>query len=112
MIRRALQIAVFLLLANAVYQAVPVSWHYYQFKDALQELALFSQKSTDAQLIDRVMVLADEHSIPLDRDYVQVQRGRSELVITVSYIDTMTFVPGYDYNRQFDITVRAFDPLR
>lgn len=112
MIRRALQIAVFLLLANAVYQAVPVSWHYYQFKDALQELALFSQKSTDAQLIDRVMVLADEHSIPLDRDYVQVQRGSSELVITVSYIDTMTFVPGYDYNRQFDITVRAFDPNR
>jgi hypothetical protein len=112
MIRRALQIAVFLLLANAVYQAVPVSWHYYQFKDALQELALFSQKSTDAQLIDRVMVLADEHSIPLDRDYVQVQRGPSEIVITVSYIDTMTFVPGYDYNRQFDITVRAFDPNR
>jgi hypothetical protein len=112
MIRRALQIAVFLLLANAVYQAVPVSWHYYQFKDALQELALFSQKSTDAQLIDRVMVLADEHSIPLDRDYVQVQRGRSEIVITVSYIDTMRFVPGYDYNRQFDITVRAFDPNR
>ena len=112
MIRRALQIAVFLLLANAVYQAVPVSWHYYQFKDALQELALFSQKSTDAQLIDRVMVLADEHSIPLDRDYVQVQRGRGELVITVAYIDTMTFVPGYDYNREFDITVRAFDPNR
>ena len=112
MIRRALQIAVFLLLANAVYQALPVSWHYYQFKDALQELALFSQKSTDAQLIDRVMVLADEHGIPLDRDYVQVQRGRGELVITVSYIDTMKFVPGYDYNRQFDITARAFDPTR
>ena len=112
MIRRALQIAVFLLLANAVYQAVPVSWHYFQFKDALQELALFSQKSTDAQLIDRVMVLADEHSIPLDRDYVQVQRGTGEIVITVSYIDPMTFVPGYAYDRQFDIRVRAFDPNR
>jgi hypothetical protein len=112
MIRKALQIAVFLLLANAVYQAAPVSWHYFQFKDALQELALFSQKSSDAQLIDRVMVLADEHSIPLDRDYVQVQRGHGELVISVSYIDTMTFVPGYDYNRQFDIRVRAFDPNR
>ena len=112
MIRRALQIAVFLLLANAVYQAVPVSWHYFQFKDALQELALFSQKSTDNELVDRVMVLADEHSIPLDRDYVQVRRGRGQLVITASYIDTMTFVPGYDYNRQFDVVVKAFDPTR
>jgi uncharacterized protein (UPF0248 family) len=112
MIRKALQIAVFLLLANAVYQAAPVSWHYFQFKDALQELALFSQKSTDAELIDRVMVLADEHSIPLDRDYVQVRRGHGELVITVAYIDTKTFVPGYDYARQFDIVPRAFDPNR
>jgi uncharacterized protein (UPF0248 family) len=112
MIRKALQIAVFLLLANAVYQAAPVSWHYFQFKDALQELALFSQKSSDAELIDRVMVLADEHSIPLDRDYVQVRRGRGELVITVAYIDTMTFVPGYDYSREFDIVARAFDPNR
>jgi uncharacterized protein (UPF0248 family) len=110
MIRKALQIAVFLLLANAVYQAAPVSWHYFQFKDALQELALFSQKSTDNELIDRVMVLADEHSIPLDRDYVQVRRGHGEIVITASYIDSMTFVPGYDYNRQFDVVVKAFDP--
>lgn len=112
MIRKALQIAVFLLLANAVYQAAPVSLRYYQFKDALQELALFSQKSTDAELIDRVMVLAQEHSVPLDREYVEVRHANGQLVITASYVETMKFVPGYDYVRQFDVVVRTFDATR
>ena len=112
MIRKLLQLAVFLLIANAVYQAVPVSWHYYEFKDAVQELVLFSQKSTDAELIDRVMVLAEEHSIPLERDYVQVKRHNGQLVITVAYIETMTFVPGYQYTREFDVQAKTFDGLR
>jgi hypothetical protein len=112
MIRKLLQLAVFLLIANAVYQAAPVSWHYYEFKDAVQELVLFSQKSTDAELIDRVMVLAEEHSIPLEREYVQVTRHNGQLVITAAYIETMTFVPGYQYAREFDVQARTFDGLR
>jgi hypothetical protein len=110
MIRKLLKLAVFLLIANAVYQAAPVSWHYYQFKDAVQELALFSQKSTDAELVDQVMVIAEEHSIPLEREYVQVRRGNGQLVITAAYIDTMRFLPGYEYAREFDVQAKSFDP--
>lgn len=109
MIRKLVKIAVFLLIANALYQAAPVSWHYYQFKDALRELALFSQKSSDAELVDRVMAIAEEQSIPLERDYVQIRRGNGQLVITASYIDTMKFFPGYQYERQFDIEAKSFD---
>jgi uncharacterized protein (UPF0248 family) len=112
MVRKALQVAVFLLLANAVYQAAPVSLRHYQFKDSLQELALFSQKLTDAELIDRVMVLAEEHSIPLDREYVAVRHANGQLVITASYVEAMKFVPGYDYVRQFDVVARRFDSSR
>jgi hypothetical protein len=112
MIRKLLRIAVFLLIVNALYQAAPVIWHYYQFKDAVQELALFSQKSSDAELIDRVMVLAEEHDIPLERDYVQVQRGNGQLVITAAYIDTMKLLPGYDYAREFDVRAKSFETTR
>ena len=45
MIRKLIQLAIFLLFANAIYRIAPVSLHYYKFKDALQELALFSQQS-------------------------------------------------------------------
>ncbi len=107
MIRKLVKLAIFLLIANAVYRIAPVSVHYFQFKDALQELALFSQKATDAELTDRVMALADEHSIPLDRDYVQIRRPNGQLIIDASYVESMTVLPGYNYEHQFDIEAKS-----
>jgi len=108
-IRKLIQLAIFLLMANAVYRIAPVSLHYYKFKDAVQELALFSQKATDAQLLDRVMELADENSIPLDREWVQIHRVSGQLTIDASYVETMKVLPGYDYVRQFDVEAKAID---
>jgi len=108
-IRKLIQLAIFLLVANALYRVAPVSIHYYTFKDAVQELALFSQKATDAQLVDRVMELADENKIPLDREWVQIRRPNGELIIDVSYVETMKVLPGYDYVRQFDVEGKAID---
>ena len=112
MIRKLLKLAVFLFIANAAYQAAPVSWHYYGFQDAVQELALFSEKASEADLIERVMVLAEEHGVPLEREDVEVRRGNNQLLITASYIETMTFLPGYQYERQFDVQAKTFDPAR
>ena len=108
MIRRLFQFAIFLFVANALYQTAPIGVHYFQFKDALQELALFGQKSTDNEMVDQVMLLAAEHKIPLERDYVAVTRTTTHVIISASYLDTMTFVPGYPYERQFDIEVKAY----
>lgn len=111
MIRKLVQVAIFLLVANAVYRIAPVTVHYVQFKDALQELALFATpKTTDAELVDRVMALADENSIPLERDDVQVRRLNGQLTIDASYVETMKVLPGYDYVRQFDVEAKAFNP--
>ena len=109
MIRKVIQLAIFLLMANAVYRIVPVALHYYKFKDAVQELALFSQRATDAQLVDRVMELADENSIPLDREWVQIHRSTGQLTIDASYVETMKVLPGYDYVRQFDVEAKVVD---
>ena len=111
MIRKLVQIAIFLLVANAVYRVAPVTVHYLQFKDAVQELALFATpKTTDAELVDRVMTLADEHSVTLERDAVQVQRQNGQLTIVASYVEAMKLVPGYDYVHQFDVHAKAFNP--
>jgi hypothetical protein len=108
-IRKLVKLAIFLLIANAVYRITPPSVHYFQFKDAVQELALFSQKTPDTELVDRVMALADENSIPLDRDYVQVRRSNGQLIIDVSYVESMAVLPGYNYQHQFDVEAKAFD---
>ena len=108
MIRRLVQLAIFLLFANALYQTVPIALHQFQFKDGLQDLALFSQKASDQELVDRVMTLAEEHNIPLDRDYVTVQRTMGQLVISAAYTETMTFFPGFPYTREFDVEARSY----
>ena len=108
MIRKLFQLAVFLLIVNAVYQVAPVGLHFFEFKDAVEELALFSQKSTDQALVDRVMGLAEENHIPRDRDYVEVRRTDNEIIITASYVESLRLLPGYEYSRQFDVVGRAF----
>jgi hypothetical protein len=108
-IRKLVKLAIFLLIANAVYRIAPPAMHYYEFKDAVQELALFGQKTPEAELIDRIMALADEHGIPLDRDYVQVRRSNGQLIIDASYVESMAVLPGYNYEHQFDVEAKAFD---
>ena len=68
MARKILRLAIFLVIANALYRFVPVYFHYQQFKDAVHETALFSRGRTDAQIIDRVMELAAKYQVPLDRE--------------------------------------------
>lgn len=109
MVRKLVKLALFLFVANALFRIAPVSLHYYQFKDALQELALFSQKATDAELTDRVMALADEHDVPLDRDYITIQRPNGQLIIDASYVESLKLLPGYTYDHQFDVEAKAFD---
>ena len=77
MLRNLIRLAVFLLIANALYRFVPVYMHHYQFKDAVAEAAKFSKDRSDVEIIDRVMVLAERYRIPLDRGAVQVTRARS-----------------------------------
>ena len=108
MLRKLIQFAIFLFFANGLYQTAPVGLHYFQFKDALQELALFSQKSSDQELVDRVMTLAGEHHIPLEREYVTIHRTTGQLTITAAYIETMTFFPGFPYEREFDAEGKAY----
>ena len=44
--RNLVRLAVLLLIAHALYRFVPVYLHYYQFKDAVAETALFAKDRT------------------------------------------------------------------
>ena len=77
MIKKVIKLAVFLSIANAVYQVAPVTLHYFGSRTPSRSSRCSRAKSTDAQLVDRVMALAEEHSIPLEREYVQVSRQRN-----------------------------------
>ncbi len=109
MVRKIIKIAVFLLIANAVYQIAPVALHHFEFKDALQELVLYAQKAPDAEIVDRAMALAAENHVPLDRDDVRVRRETGTVHIEASYVEYMHFLPGHSYPWEFDIDAKALD---
>jgi hypothetical protein len=105
-IRRLIGLALLLLLANAGYRVGLVWVHYQSFKDGVRETALFAGTKTDDALKDRVMQLADQNSIPIDRDYVSVDRAGGAVTITASYVEMIPLVPGYVRPWQFDVVGR------
>ena len=109
MVRKVMNLVVFLLIANAVYQIAPVVFHHFQFKDSLNELALFSSKLSDAEVVDRTMALAQENKIPLIRQYVQVRHDRGTIYIDATYVAHLQYMPGLDYPWQFDAAAKQFD---
>ena len=109
MIRKIVKLAVFVLVANALYQVTPVALRHFQFKDALQELALYSQKSTDAELVERAMALAGENNVPVQREDVQVRREPGSIHIQASYVEPLRLLPRYSYQWRFDIDAKAVD---
>ena len=109
MVRKALNLAVFLLIAHAVYQITPLVVHHFEFKDSLNELALFSTKLSDAEIVEQTMTLAAENQIPLSRQFVQVRHDRGTVYIDATYVDNLRYMPGLDYPWQFDASAKAFD---
>src|SRR5688500_13265354 len=95
MLRNLVRLAVLLLIAHALYRVVPVYLHYYQFKDAVAEAALFSKDRSDADLVERVMQLAQRYEIPIEREAVQVTRDRQFTYINVAYEEELEWVPSY-----------------
>jgi hypothetical protein len=103
MIRKLINLVVFLLIANALYRVAPVWWHYREFKDGVEELTLFSRDRPIPAIVDAVMRLAAEHHVPLDRDYVQVQKDMNGVYIDASYVEVLKLAPGYEIPHQFDV---------
>ena len=120
MLRNLVRLAVLLLIAHALYRVVPVYLHYYQFKDAVAEAALFSKDRSDADLVERVMQLAQRYEIPIEREAVQVTRDRQFTYINVAYEEELEWVPSYKRPMPFTFAVEGWhvrpptgvDPLR
>jgi hypothetical protein len=108
MLRNLVRLAFVLLIAHALYRFVPVYLHHYQFKDAVAEAARFSKDRSDAELVDRVMFLAERYQIPLDKDAIQVTRDKQTTYINVAYEEVIEWVPSYKKPMPFNVSVDSW----
>jgi hypothetical protein len=104
-IKNLFKLAVFLLIANALYQFGPVWIHHSQFKKALNEMAMEARNVPDSAMVDAVMDLAQENKVPIDRDAVQIERHREHVIIDAPYVEVVRVVPGYDYTWRVHVHV-------
>ena len=104
---RIVKLAIILLVAHALYRFVPPYWHYTQFKDQMQSLALQAKGKTDEQLKDEVMALAEQHRVPLYREYIAISRAgdKSHTYIDADWAEEIEFVPRWKYVWQFNVSV-------
>ena len=102
MLKKLLGVSVVVLIGYSLYQTVPVWVRYQQLKDGVRDTALFAGQKTDDALKDRVMELAAQYNVPVDRGNIQVHRV-SNVEIAVSYDETVEVLPRYAKTWHFDI---------
>jgi len=109
MIKRVLSLIVFLLVVNAGVRLGTVYFHDQQFKDAVRDLALFAGQppaKTDEALRGKVMEIAQNNSIPLDPDFIEISRNTAaglgeKVTIKCSYAVLVPILPGYPRRFEF-----------
>ena len=108
MVRTTIRLAILLLIAHMLFQAVPVYWHYYQFKDAVKETALFSKGRPDAQIVARVLELAAQYDVPLERESLHVWREKEHTYIEAVWVEPVELLPKYFYPWKFTVSESAW----
>ena len=106
--RVLIKLAIVALILHAVYRYGVVYVHYQQFKDAVQETALFSKDRGEAEVVERVMQLAAQYEIPLDRRYVQVRRENEVTIINAAYVEEIEWLPTWKKPMAFNVSTEAY----
>ena len=110
MVKKIVSLIVFLLIVNAGVRLGLVYYHDQTFKDAVREFALFAgtppAKTNDA-IMAKVMQLAQDNSIPLYADFVEISRNSSaglgeKVTIKFAYAVNVQLLPGYERRFEFD----------
>jgi heme oxygenase len=109
MVRFLFKLAIVGLIVHAGYRYGIVYLHYQQFKDAVQETALFAKDKDEAEVAARVMELAAQYQIPLDRRYMQVRRHNDTTLIDAVYVEEIEWLPTWKKPMEFVVgtNVRA-----
>jgi len=104
MVKFLVKLAIAGLIANATWRLGSAYLQFYKFKDAVAETATFGQRSTEAQIQQRVLELASQYDVPL-ADVTVKRNDRNHVIIDGSYVQGIEFVPGYRYQWPFEMHV-------
>lgn len=80
------------VIAGGIYIGSPFASayiDYYRYKDAMKQETTFSMQRTDQQIQSRLKIFADSLGLPRGASMVRVNRGRSRVTMTSTYLQTI-----------------------
>jgi hypothetical protein len=100
-------------VAWAGFHTIPVYLRYFQFDEAVKELARFAGTRSEAEIRQEVLDLADQYEVPLSPEDLVVRRVRGATEISALYVERVEVLPRYYYDWEFDVGTPAIaDPLQ
>jgi hypothetical protein len=98
------------LIVNATYHVSSAYWQFYEFKDALRDIAQSGERQSDQELQGRAADVASDLDIPIGRHQIAVQRDRRHTGITASYRRDIEIFPNYLHPWEFtaDVSTLTF----
>ncbi|HSL69242.1 MAG TPA: hypothetical protein VK864_03330 [Longimicrobiales bacterium] len=102
MVKRLISFAFAAAVLYAAWNTGTVLFHHYQFSDGLEQLALFAGSSTEDQLKERVLQLADQYRIPVDSETLTVHTDSEVTQITAPYTAQIKLLPNYTHEWKFE----------
>jgi hypothetical protein len=102
-----IKLAIAIAIANALFQVGTAYLSYFQFKDAVDELATHTT-GTDAQMRDRIVELAVKYDEPVDPEAISIRREEHHTLIETTFIKDVQLFPGYVRKWPFELKVDGF----
>ncbi len=107
MLKRLIELVIVAAFIYAGWHAGVAYANYYQFKDAIGELAVFAGRSTEGELKRRVVEIAEKYDIPLDPDAIVIHTDDEVTQISAPYTVPVKLLPNYTYEWQRQPTASA-----
>jgi hypothetical protein len=97
------QLAIVALLANATYHIGSEYVTYAKFQDSVRQAAMFKAKD-EADLMARIVSLAEEYDVPIDVDNVTIERAGNKVSVSGWYDKPIEVLPSYQYPWHFGLS--------
>lgn len=107
MIKTLLNLALFVLVAHALFRFVPPYWNHTQFESTLKERMLTWGASSEEDVRQRTLELAHDHRVAIGLEHISARRGADSLSVEVSYSRPIELLPGWKYDWAFTTDVDA-----
>ncbi len=89
-----IKLVLVLALLTAAFQGSRALVSNYQFEDAVEQALLFAPNSSDAEITQQVVNLADEYGLPVEATDVTVSQRASDRIVEITYTTPVEFLPG------------------